>query len=222
MGIGAKPNRELTGRQVLLAITFQAVLFTALGVGIWHFTDRPIDRFLIPQWQSVLRGFALGGAFTAVAATAFYGFPRFSEKMVRLQSETYRFLGGRLSFAAFVWISICAGVSEEALFRAGLQTLLTDYLGAFAGILLSSIVFALIHLSKPIITALLVGISIVFGVIYWLTNDLLLVMIGHAVYDVFALAYLQREMRRLGLLEEKDASDASPQDTGENARADNR
>lgn len=54
------------------------------------------------------------------------------------------------------------------------------------------------HLSKPVIGLILFAIGVVFGAIYWLTGSLLIVIVGHTLYDVFALWYLQRELHRMG------------------------
>ena len=69
-----------------------------------------------------------------------------------------------------------------------------------AGILIASALFAVVHLSKPPIMGIIFAIGLLFGTIYYATGSLVLVMIAHAVYDVFALHYLMKEMRRLGCL----------------------
>ena len=119
-----------------------------------------------------------------------------------MQAETYAFLGPKLGMPAIVFISLCAGVGEEALFRGGLQTFLGDYLGAPLAIVLSSAVFAAIHLGKPVITLLLLVVGLIFGTVFWLTGSLLAVTIGHALYDIWALRYLHCEFLRLGLVGE--------------------
>ena len=143
----------------------------------------------------------LAGALIALAAVLFRGFPRIGERLVRLQAPGFAFFGRRLSLPMIVLISVGAGVGEEALFRGGLQTLIGDHLGVAAAILLSSAAFAAIHLARPVITALLLVIGAIFGVFYWQTGSLLAAMIGHALYDIWALRYLHREMHRLGLFD---------------------
>ena len=44
-----------------------------------------------------------------------------------------------------------------------------------------------------------------FGAVYWLTGSLLAVMIGHALYDIWALKYLHGEFVRLGLVCDAEA-----------------
>lgn len=194
----AKPAITLGRAMVLLG--FQAIGMIAIGELLWDWSGREAESFVTLSASELLQGLALGGGLIAIALALFRGLPRLSEKLVRMQAETYAFLGPKLGVPAIVVISLCAGVGEEALFRGGLQTFLGDEFGAPLAILLSSAVFAAIHLGKPVITALLLVVGAVFGVVYWLTASLLTVMIGHALYDIWALRYLHRELLRLGLV----------------------
>lgn len=191
-------NRSEMSQVTLLALVgLQAAVFTALGLAIWWFTARSISGFISFTSSEWLNGTALGLAMSALAALGFYGLPKVTDHLVRLQGKTYAFLKEPLPIWAIVWISICAGVSEEALFRAGLQTLLTDYVGPVAAIVIASAIFALVHMAKPIVASIIFLIGVLFGVIYWQTGSLLTVMLAHAVYDIFALWYLQKRLHQL-------------------------
>lgn len=199
-GQAAKPEISLGKAMVLLG--FQAIGMIALGQWLWSLSGREKAGFVSVSMTEVLQGLALGAALIALAFAMFRGLPRISEALVRMQAETYAFLGPKLGMPAIVFISLCAGVGEEALFRGGLQTFLGDYLGAPLAIVLSSAVFAAIHLGKPVITLLLLVVGLIFGTVFWLTGSLLAVMIGHALYDIWALRYLHCEFLRLGLVGE--------------------
>ena len=97
-------------------------------------------------------------------------------------------------------VSLGAGIGEEALFRGGVQTLAGEYMPAPLAVLVASALFAFVHMAKPPIAAIIFSIGVLFGTIYWQTGSLLMVMIGHALYDVFAIWYLQKEMHRLGVV----------------------
>lgn len=199
-GQAAKPEISLGKALVLLG--FQAIGMIALGQWLWSLSGREKAGFVSVSMTEVLQGLALGAALIALAFAMFRGLPRIAEALVRMQAETYAFLGPKLGMPAIVFISLCAGVGEEALFRGGLQTFLGDYLGAPLAIVLSSAVFAAIHLGKPVITLLLLVVGLIFGTGFWLTGSLLAVMIGHALYDIWALRYLHCEFLRLGLVGE--------------------
>jgi uncharacterized protein len=205
----APPRQVILGAAVVL-LAVQSSVMTSLGLLLWHWSGRDAAAFVTISASQVLYGVALGLALIALAFALFRGFPAVSEKLVRMQAETYAFLGPRLGMPAIVFISLCAGVGEEALFRGGMQTLLGDRVGAPGAIALSSAVFAAIHLGKPVITALLFVVGVIFGAAYWLTESLLAVMIGHALYDVWALRYLHREFVRLGLVGDEARSLANP------------
>ena len=192
-------------QKVVGALMAQFVVFLLLGLAIWYATDRPLARFIEPSLRFTLLGLALGGAMIAAAWLLFHLLPRIGERFIRMQGKTYGFLGDRLSFPVIVLISIGAGFGEEALFRGGLQTLATDFVGPVGGIAIASAIFAAVHLSKPPIMAIIFGIGVLFGWIYWATGSLFIVMMAHAVYDIFALDYLMKEFRRLGIATSNDS-----------------
>lgn len=195
------PEQEFPVGKVLLLLTLQATIFALVGLVIWLLSGRDLGSFVTFETSEFGLGLALAAALTAIAASTFYSFPKLSEKLVRDQGHDLDFLKHKLGFGPIIVISLCAGIGEEALFRAGIQTILTDYLGAPIAILLSSVIFALVHLRKPLVSFLIFLIGVIFGIAYWLSGSLLAVAIGHALYDVFALWYLQRELHRLKFYE---------------------
>lgn len=206
---------DLGTKHVLFILTAQAVVLSLLGLGLWHLSGRDLAVYITFDMRGILGGAMMGITAIGIAAASFRAFPRFCEKLVWMQSKTYDFLKEPLPFPAIVWISICAGFGEEALFRGGLQTILGDWMGAPFAIIISSLLFTAMHLSRPVISLILFLISLTFGYIYWQTGSLLLVMIGHALYDIFALSYLQREMQRLNIFAVQDSKrpDQRPAET---------
>ncbi len=198
--------RAMSVRDICKGLGSQAVLFIALGLALWWLSGRELSAFVTVDLPQIGQGIALGFALIAVAAAIFHGFPNLSEKLVRLQAHNFAFLEKKLSMPVIVFFSICAGVGEEAFFRGGLQTLFGDYVPIWAAIGLSSAVFMMVHFAKPLIAAVIFVIGATFGVFYLWTGSLLTVMIGHAVYDIYAFWYLQREMHRL------DAFPSPPED----------
>lgn len=193
---------ELPLGKVVALLAAQTIVFVALGLVLWHFSGRELTNFLVPTAAGAAQGIALGGAFILTAWLVFTLLPELADRLVRLQADTYRFLGPNLPMWAIVAISLGAGIGEEALFRAGLQVLLGDHVGTMPAIALSSAAFAVFHLGKPLITALLFVIGVLFGAVYWLSDSLLAVMIGHVLYDIWALRYLHKSFLRLGLFDE--------------------
>ncbi|WP_395645171.1 lysostaphin resistance A-like protein [Terricaulis sp.] len=106
---------------------------------------------------------------------------------------------------SYVWITIEAGLCEEVLYRAVLQTRLTAFFNSpWAGVIATSILFALAHApglylrggaethgaaADPIqvaayTIAMLSPISLLFGLLYARTKSLLLVILLHGMVDV--------------------------------------
>jgi uncharacterized protein len=107
--------------------------------------------------------------------------------------------------AAFIWLAIEAGLCEEFLFRAVLQTRLTAVLKTETGaVVIGALLFALAHApglylrGKPGVdgystdplqvvaytVALLSPIAVLFGTLWARTRSLLLIVLLHAAVDV--------------------------------------
>lgn len=106
---------------------------------------------------------------------------------------------------SFIWIAIEAGLNEEFLFRAVLQTRLTAWFNsAWAGVFVTSLIFGVAHAPGLFMRggpgvdgwstdpgqvvaytfAVLAPMGLLFGLIYARTKSLLLVVLLHASVDV--------------------------------------
>ncbi len=93
-------------------------------------------------------------------------------------------------------VSIAAGVGEEWLFRGFLQGELASHLSYVPAIVLASIVFGFCHYITHTYFILATVLGAVFGWLYFATNNLLIVIVIHALYDFIALLILQRKYRK--------------------------
>ncbi|MEL7689610.1 CPBP family intramembrane glutamic endopeptidase [Citromicrobium bathyomarinum] len=184
---------------LLLLLTGQTLLFTAIGVGLWVVSGRPARSFVTFGADEFAAGASLAGVLVVLAAAVYYGLPKVSEYLVQAQAKNFAFLEKRLPLPAIVWVALGAGIGEEALFRGGVQTIAADYVGMPLAIAFAAALFAVVHFARPLIAAVIFAIGIVFGSVFWITGSLLTVMVAHALYDVFALWYVQKEMHRLGV-----------------------
>lgn len=82
----------------------------------------------------------------------------------------------------FVTAAICAPFFEELLFRGFLLPSLTRYLPVWGAILVSSLLFAIAHLSLSEVFPL-TALGIVLGVVYTRSRNLLTSMLVHALWN---------------------------------------
>lgn len=193
---------------LLLLLTGQTLFFAAIGLGLWVISGRPPQSFVTFGIDQLANGALLAGVLVAVAAAVYYGLPKVSEYLVRTQAKNFAFLEKPLPFPAIVWVSLGAGIGEEALFRGGVQTLAADYVGMPLAISIAAALFAVVHFARPLIAAIIFAIGVVFGCVFWITGSLLTVILAHALYDVFALWYVQKEMHRLRVFLDADGARA--------------
>lgn len=107
-------------------------------------------------------------------------------------------------FKNFTWpqiivVSLLAGVGEEILIRGGLQSILVGLTSPFVGMLLASLIFGVMHFLSKIYVLITFVIGFVFALVFYLTDSMLLVMVAHTVYDIFAFAMIVKFPHMLGL-----------------------
>lgn len=87
-----------------------------------------------------------------------------------------------------VLLSAVAGFAEELFFRGLLQSHL--------GVIGAAIVFGLLHALTPTYFVMATVIGLYFGYLYEATGNLLIPMVSHAAYDIFALILLRSQFAR--------------------------
>lgn len=87
--------------------------------------------------------------------------------------------------------SALAGFCEEVLFRGVLQPAIAYHLDAPAGILLAALLFGLAHPLSISYVVVVFLIGIYLGVLLEVTDNLLVVILIHGLYDLVAMAYLK-------------------------------
>lgn len=109
-------------------------------------------------------------------------------------------LGSRLyrrHWTDIVILAAIAGFSEELLFRGALQPWLENAMGMTAGLLLSNVVFALVHAVTPLyaLLAMLMGLYLGFSLDYGGERQLLTPIVVHGFYDFIAFVFILRDYR---------------------------
>ncbi|NOQ14393.1 MAG: CPBP family intramembrane metalloprotease [Methyloprofundus sp.] len=94
-------------------------------------------------------------------------------------------------------LAAIAGISEEILFRGVIQPWLENSWGIMAGLLISSLLFGLIHAVTFLYFVMATAVSIYLGLYldYDNTRNLLTPIIIHGLYDFFAFFIIVRAYR---------------------------
>jgi len=167
---GRSMSDELLSRKriVLLAVLFEGGLaLAALGLG-----------WLVPMLLFLLLAilWPVGPLLRARA----------------LLDEVVRPLFHGCSVIELALISFLAGLGEEMLFRGVLQGLFTRWLGSWGSVGAVNLLFGLLHFVTPTY-ALIAGLAGVYLSCCWLWREnLLVVVIPHALFDFVALLYVAR------------------------------
>ncbi|NQX92451.1 MAG: CPBP family intramembrane metalloprotease [Flavobacteriales bacterium] len=117
------------------------------------------------------------------------------KSMKKVKDKYENILGPiELNFWERLWISLCAGIGEEILFRAFLQWALMYFFGFWPGIILTSIVFVGIHgyLNPKEGKLAVYGMFLTAAMILWSYFSeevgIYFIISAHAVYDFYLLS----------------------------------
>jgi membrane protease YdiL (CAAX protease family) len=151
-------------------------------------------RFSAAQWAwGVIAAVAFAVCVNATITVLF--------RLVPFPTEEFR-KGYDLSFLptvplrllACVVSAISAGACEEVGFRGYMQRPIERRHGPFIAILISSVLFAAIHLNKgfeavPAMIGVTLGAGVLLGLIAWASRSLIPGIIGHAIMDTALFSF---------------------------------
>jgi len=174
------------------------------------FTTRGYDRKKISK--EILIGLSFAGIGVTIVTLSSIGIELLLERVfgINIIHDSTGLTGeiippDLLSLIVFsVIVILVIGTSEEILFRGFMQKGLVRSLGTKWGIIVTAIIFSLIHLMGIFLTALessfyfivsfllsftpYFAISLMLGWLYhWRKENLIAVMITHGIYDVLAI-----------------------------------
>lgn len=166
------------------------VIAWAAGIGL-------TNQLAVSQ-DAVLRG-VLTSLPMIVLLVAFY--ESAWQPLLRLRREVERVvvdLFQGCGWFEFALVSIAAGIGEEVLFRGALQPLVIHWTVPWVGVAVVALLFGLAHALTPayFLAATLIGVY--FGWLALAYDDLVAPIVAHAVYDAFALMFIQFRAGRDG------------------------
>lgn len=187
---GPAPPPAMDRRQlVAVTVVFEGVLFgLAVGLG-WLFGVPALGRLRF-EAGAVLWGVAASLVMLAGLALAMRSrWPPFA-RLRELLDEVVKRLFANCTVVDLALISTLAGLGEEAFFRGFLQTALTGWLDPWAAVAVASAIFGVAHFVSLTYAVMAALIGVLFGWQLMVSDNLLLPIVTHGVYDFLALSYL--------------------------------
>lgn len=172
----------------VLILLSQLVIVVAGILLIWGFGVQMPNANV-----GALHAIAIGTLLAFITFLLFALIYRFGGKFALALLNDARRVSGL--FSGYSWLHLAcvaalAGVGEELLFRGFLQTWLGNYFAITWAILIASIIFGLLHYLSHAYFISATLMSIAFGVVYCMTDSLLMVVVWQGVYDFIALLVL--------------------------------
>lgn len=192
---GPEPSPpEGMGRRnlILSAVVIElGLIVVALAWG-WLFEDSWFAAFSRLRWDWGEVG--LGAALSLPLFGLFYLTERWPWGPFRhvrhISDEILRPMLNPCKWPDVLLFSTLAGFCEELLFRGAIQPTIAGWLGPVLGILLTSVIFGMAHWLNLtyLIAATVIGLFL--GMVFYWTDSLLVVMVTHGLYDVWAMLHL--------------------------------
>ena len=87
-------------------------------------------------------------------------------------------------------VALAAGTGEELLFRGVIQEGLVQWQGAMVGVVLSSVLFGFAHALNRYYVLATFFVGLYLGFLYQFSQNIVLVVLVHALYDWIVLRFL--------------------------------
>ncbi len=147
-------------------------------------------------------GLLIGSAAGILMAIVMQGISKIPLRSIQALNEVasvqlWSLLKG-LSTAQLIVLALTAGVGEELLFRGWLMQSITGSVSTcsmeslVAGIIGSSILFGFAHPISRMYVFLAFLMGCFFGILYWCTNNLLVPIAAHWIYDAILMVAFVR------------------------------
>ena len=167
-----------------------------LGVAVVLF-DRPAPTALLqPSPRLVLLGATAGGL---MAAATYLLYPVLARLVPFIATDTARlysaFRAPSPAFASMALVPVVVG--EELVWRGAVQASLVRRLGAWRGVALAAIVYALVHapLGSLVLVAGAFFCGLAWGALRATTASLVPTLVAHLLWDVLVLLWLPLDAR---------------------------
>jgi membrane protease YdiL (CAAX protease family) len=182
-------KRRERRRLVLLMVAFEGSLVGLAWALGWLLGQRPLEHL---SWS--LQNALWGVVASLPLLLAFVLMLRFPvgplARVKELCDEAIRPWFVSCTLFDLAGISVLAGVGEEMLFRGVLQPVFGRGLGTWPALFVTSALFGLLHPISAAYTVIAGLFGVYLGCLWLATENLLVVMVAHAVYDFLVLAYL--------------------------------
>ncbi len=193
-------------RQVVMLVILSELLLAILAGGLIWLTGIHIPISYSPS--SMITGLLAAFFLLLINLPLFEFAPAPIDRALRLsefRSSVIFPLVGKLTMFDAVLVGISSGFAEELFFRGFLQTWIDGYLGTELGVVLSALLFALIHFGSAswefrglVILYFVVGVVLSGEMLH--SNSLLAPMVTHGLYNFLTIVFLRRySLARLGL-----------------------
>ncbi len=177
-----------------VAVAFEGGLAGLAWVLGWWLSSPPLERISV-AWDALV--WAIAG--TAPLVALLWWWRRSARKpfqdLDHLLDETVVPLFARCSWLDLALISLAAGFGEEMLFRGVIQPVLSDWSAPWMGLTATSILFGLAHIITPSYAFLATVIGAYLGWLAVASENLLVPIAVHALYDFAALIVLVKPHR---------------------------
>jgi CAAX protease family protein len=168
----------------------------ALGVAVLLF-DRPASTALLqPSPRLILLGATAGGLMVAATYLLYPVLARVVPFIATDTAQLYAaFRAPSLVVASVALVPVIVG--EELVWRGAVQASLVQRLGAWRGVALAAVVYALVHapLGSPVLVAVAFFCGLAWGALRATTASLVPTLVAHLLWDVLVLLGLPLDTR---------------------------
>jgi hypothetical protein len=169
----------------------------ALGITVLLF-DRPASTALLrPSPRLILLGATAGGLMAAATYLIFPPLARIVPLIASDAAQLYAALRAAPSLVVGSVALVPVIVGEELVWRGVVQASLARRVGAWRGVALAAVIYALVHvpLGSPVLVAVAFFCGLAWGALRATTASLVPTLVAHLLWDMLVLLWLPLDTR---------------------------
>jgi len=172
-------------------ITLEAILLPIGLVAGWIVGIDPKGDIV---WSPEAIGLGLAAALPPLAVILALDWirPRLWQGMTRTVDELLIPMLRHWSWGELLLVSLLAGLGEEIVFRGVMLPALAAWIGVYAALVISSILFGAVHAITKMYVLYATLMGLYLGAVWLASDNLAIPILSHAAYDFVALAWFVR------------------------------
>ncbi len=180
------PNK-ISGKDFFMMTIYVQGGILILGIVLSFLFKIELLQILNFNLSAIIVGSIAGTTLALIIAAVYKSRFKIFKKLQKDLTKTLKVMSG-FNFFQILLISFIAGLTEEIFFRGFLQQVIEINFGLVTALIISGILFGVMHYISNVYTVYIFFVSAVFGLIFVFTENLWGAIFAHFLFDLVGIS----------------------------------